>query len=83
MNTPIELKRRDLVIARIAQNVLMVVVKREEWYQYFENVCLVIMRNVLLKIVTVIVVVSVITGMSGSVLRIVCFAMDSRDQTFI
>ena len=69
MNTPIELKRRDLVIARIAQNVLMVVVKREEWYQYFENVCLVIMRNVLLKIVTVIVVVSVITGMSGSVLR--------------
>ena len=47
----------------------MVVVKREEWYQYFENVCLVIMRNVLLKIVTVIVVVSVITGMSGSVLR--------------
>ena len=69
MNTPIELKRRDLVIARIAQNVLMVVVKREEWYQYFENVCLVIMRNVLLKIVTVIVVVSVITGISGSELR--------------
>ena len=61
MNTPIELKRRDPVIARIAQNVLMVVVKREEWYQFFENVCLVIMRNVLLVIVTVTAVVSYIT----------------------
>ena len=61
MNNTVELKRRDLVIAQIAQNVLMVVVKREEWYQYFENVCLVIMRNVLLVIVTVIAVVSYIT----------------------
>ena len=61
MNTPIELKRRNLVIAQIAQNVLMVVVKREEWYQYFENVCLVIMRNVPLVIVTVIAVVSYIS----------------------
>ena len=61
MNTPIELKRRDLVIAQIVQIVLMADVKREEWYQYFENVCLVIMRNVLLVIVTVIAVVSYIT----------------------
>ena len=60
MNTPIELKRRDLVIAQIVQIVLMADVKREEWYQYFENACLVIMRNVLLVIVTVIVVVSYI-----------------------
>ena len=59
MNNTVELKRRDLV--KMVQIVLMVAVKREKWYQYFENACLVIMRNVPLVIVTVIAVVSYIT----------------------